>query len=176
VEAEKVEAEKVEEKVSGTIIDLTGGVLGRIRAWTTFADSGRRLGVSRPESGQRRMQIFDKEKDYDAFERILAAAVRRVRMRLLAYCVMPNHWHLVVWPRAEGDLSTFVGWLTLTTRNAGTPSGIPWIGARVSRAVQVLSGGVGRAFVDGLSYVERNALRPGFVRGPSNGGGRALAA
>ena len=29
-------------------------------------------------------------------------------------CLMPNHWHLVVWPRDDGDLSRFVGWLTLT--------------------------------------------------------------
>ena len=61
-----------------------------------------------------RMPIFDKPEDYDAFERILDQAVRRVKMRLLAYCVMPNHWHLVLWPRKDGDLSTFVGWLSLT--------------------------------------------------------------
>ena len=61
-----------------------------------------------------RMRIFDKPKDYEAFEQILVEAVRRVKMRLLAYCVMPNHWHLVLWPREDGDLSTFVGWLTLT--------------------------------------------------------------
>jgi REP-associated tyrosine transposase len=61
-----------------------------------------------------RMPIFDKLEDYGAFERILHEAVQRVRMRLLAYCVMPNHWHLVLWPRENGDLSKFVGWLTLT--------------------------------------------------------------
>ncbi len=61
-----------------------------------------------------RMPIFEKAEDYDAFERILDEAVRRVRMRLLAYCAMPNHWHMVVWPRKDGDLSAFVGWLTLT--------------------------------------------------------------
>ncbi len=36
------------------------------------------------------MRIFDKPKDYEAFEDILAEAVRREKMRLLAYCVMPN--------------------------------------------------------------------------------------
>jgi len=35
-------------------------------------------------------------------------------MRLLAYCVMPNHWHLVVWPQHDGDLSRFMSWVTLT--------------------------------------------------------------
>jgi putative transposase len=33
---------------------------------------------------------------------------------LLAYCVMPNHWHLVVWPERDGDLSEFMRWLTGT--------------------------------------------------------------
>ena len=35
-------------------------------------------------------------------------------MRLLAYCVMPNHWHLVLWPYRDGDLSRFISWLMLT--------------------------------------------------------------
>jgi putative transposase len=61
-----------------------------------------------------RMRIFDKPKDYEAFERIVVEAVGRVKMRLLAYCVLPNHWHMVLWPREDGDLSAFVGWLTLT--------------------------------------------------------------
>jgi putative transposase len=61
-----------------------------------------------------RMPIFEDDGDYEAFEKVLAEAVERSRMRLLAYCVMPNHWHLLVWPRRDGELSRFVGWLTLT--------------------------------------------------------------
>jgi putative transposase len=61
-----------------------------------------------------RMTIFDGDADYQAFERVLEEAVERTRTRLLAYCVMPNHWHMVVWPRQAGELSRFVGWLTLT--------------------------------------------------------------
>ena len=60
------------------------------------------------------MTIFRKDADFDAFERILEEAVARFEMRLLAYLVMPNHWHLVVWPHKSGDLSRFTGWLTLT--------------------------------------------------------------
>lgn len=61
-----------------------------------------------------RRTLFEDNGDYAAFERILTQACARVPMRLLAYCVMPNHWHLVVWPRADGDLSRFMNWLTLT--------------------------------------------------------------
>jgi putative transposase len=61
-----------------------------------------------------RQRLFDDDGDYDAFERVLAPACERVSMRLLAYCVMPNHWHLVVWPQHDGDLSRFMSWVTLT--------------------------------------------------------------
>jgi putative transposase len=61
-----------------------------------------------------RLTIFRNDDDFAAFERVLIEAVERTSTRLLAYCLMPNHWHLVVWPRENGELSRFVGWLTLT--------------------------------------------------------------
>lgn len=61
-----------------------------------------------------RMRIFSTDGDYAAFEHVLAQACERTRMRLLSYCLMPNHWHLVLWPRDDGDLSLFMGWLTMT--------------------------------------------------------------
>jgi len=35
-------------------------------------------------------------------------------MRLLAYCLMPNRFHLLLWPRADAELSIFMRWLTMT--------------------------------------------------------------
>src|SRR6267143_2529312 len=61
-----------------------------------------------------RRTIFRDDGDYEAFEAVLLEAVERTATRLLAYCVMPNHWHLVVWPERDGDLSRFMNWLTLT--------------------------------------------------------------
>jgi putative transposase len=46
-----------------------------------------------------RLCLFEKDADYAAFERVLAEALEKHPTRLLAYTVMPNHWHLVVWPR-----------------------------------------------------------------------------
>ena len=61
------------------------------------------------------LPIFLKEGYYEAFERILAESLEHVPgMRLLAYCLMPNHWHLVVWPRRDGELSDFGHWLIRT--------------------------------------------------------------
>ena len=61
-----------------------------------------------------RVQIFDSDKDYQLFEIILEEAVEKFDMRLLSYCIMPNHWHLVLYPKNDGDLARFMGWLTNT--------------------------------------------------------------
>ena len=47
------------------------------------------------------IQIFHKDKDYLLFESVLAEAKELNGMRILAYCIMPNHWHLVLHPRKE---------------------------------------------------------------------------
>ena len=61
-----------------------------------------------------RATLFRKAADYAAFEEILRQAWERFGMRLLAYSAMPNHWHLVVWPEHDGDLTTYMQWLTVT--------------------------------------------------------------
>ena len=61
-----------------------------------------------------RVPIFVDEKDYLGFENLLAYAVELFDMRLCTYCIMPNHWHLVLWPKEDNALSRFVGWLTMT--------------------------------------------------------------
>lgn len=45
------------------------------------------------------MTLFEKEADYEAFERVLEDACKRLPLRILDYTIMPNHWHLVVWPK-----------------------------------------------------------------------------
>jgi len=44
-----------------------------------------------------RICIFQKDEDYLAFERVVEEALEQVSMRILAYAVMPNHWHMVLW-------------------------------------------------------------------------------
>ena len=60
------------------------------------------------------MKLFEKEGDYLAFEKVLAETYERTAIRILAYCVMPNHWHLLLWPREDGELSEVMRWLTVT--------------------------------------------------------------
>jgi putative transposase len=88
-----------------------------------------------------------------------------VAMRILAYCLMPNHWHLVLYPRADGDLSKFMQRITLThtqryhaqTRTAGY--GHLYQGRYKSLPVET-----GQHFLTLVRYVERNAKRAGLVK------------
>ena len=61
-----------------------------------------------------RLRIFKKRDDFLAFERILGEAQERIGMRICGYCIMSNHWHLLLHPCDEGDLSEFMRWLTVT--------------------------------------------------------------
>jgi putative transposase len=112
-----------------------------------------------------RMTIFKKAADYEAFEGILEEAVERTHTRLLAYCVLPNHWHLVVWPREDGELSRFTGWLTLThtqrwhAHRHSTGSGHVYQGRFKSFPMQNDD-----HFHTVCRYVERNAVRANLVQ------------
>src|SRR5947207_1056526 len=61
--------------------------------------------------GNARQQVFFKDGDYHAFMKALAHACVEVPMRVLGWCLMPNHFHLVLWPHADGDLSQWMQWL-----------------------------------------------------------------
>jgi putative transposase len=112
-----------------------------------------------------RRKIFEGAGDYLAFERILAEVRLRVPMRILAWCLMPNHWHLVLWPTEDGHLSNYMRLVTLThtqrwharRRSAGT--GHLYQGRFKSFAVQDSA-----HFLTVCRYVEANALRAGLVR------------
>ena len=112
-----------------------------------------------------RATIFEKDADYEAFERVLEEAHQRFGTRMLCYCVMPNHWHLVLWPRRDDELSETLRWLTVThtqrrhanRRTSGT--GPLYQGRFKSFPVQS-----DHHFLRVCRYVERNALRAGLVK------------
>src|SRR3984957_12117617 len=61
-----------------------------------------------------RATLFKKPADYAAFENILHEAHEPLSMRLLAFVVMPNHWHLIPSPSQSGQLTAYLQWLTVT--------------------------------------------------------------
>ena len=115
--------------------------------------------------GNNRAALFGEAGDYDAFVDLLGEALDRVPgVRLCGWCLMPNHWHLVPWPAAEGELSRFMHWLT----NAHVRR---WRRHRHSVGEGHVYQGRFKAFPvqdDGhyltlLRYVEANALRAGLA-------------
>lgn len=112
--------------------------------------------------GNCKSRIFHEAADYDAFEALAVRAKSRTTLRILAWCLMPNHFHFVVRPAADNDLSRFLHWL-MTTHvrrhhlRRGT-DGRVWQGRFKVFPVKT-DGHLLRV----LRYVERNPLRAGLV-------------
>jgi putative transposase len=111
-----------------------------------------------------RLTLFRKPADYDAFLRILDEALQRFPTRLLAYCLMPTHWHFVLWPQRDGQMSQLLRWLTLThavrwqAHYHRTGSGHLYQNRFKAFAIEE-----DEHLVAVLRYVERNPLRAGLV-------------
>jgi putative transposase len=112
-----------------------------------------------------RLPLFQKDADYDAFERVLGEAFAEHPTRILAYCVMPNHWHFVLWPEKDGELTAFLRWLTHTHTQR-------WHAHYHTAGTGHLYQGRFKSFpveeddhlLTACRYVERNPLRAGLVR------------
>jgi putative transposase len=115
--------------------------------------------------GVGRMCIFRAEKDFDAFRRVVEETLRVAPIRTCAYCWMPNHWHFVLWPERDGDLSRFMQRMA----NMHTQR---WQRAKLRVGYGHLYQGRFKSFpVDSdehfysvARYVERNALWAGLVQ------------
>jgi putative transposase len=112
-----------------------------------------------------RGRLFDDALDYLAMERVIERTHKRLPMRIASYCLMPNHWHLVLWPKDDGDLSKFMRLLTVTHtqrwhahhKTAGT--GPVYQGRFKSFPIEKDD-----HFLTVCRYVERNPLRANLVK------------
>lgn len=111
-----------------------------------------------------RLKIFERDQDYQAFEATLVEAKEKYPMRILAYCLMPNHWHLVLHPEADGQLVPFMRWLSMThthrwhAAHHTVGTGHLYQGRYKSFPVQT-----DEHFLQLVRYVERNAKRAKLV-------------
>ena len=64
--------------------------------------------------GNGRMGVFRKPGDYQAFVDLVVLGKERARVEVFGFCLMPNHWHLVLRPRRDGDLAAYLSWVTNT--------------------------------------------------------------
>ena len=111
-----------------------------------------------------RVQIFNSDKEYQHFESLLLEGVELIGMRILAYCIMPNHWHLVLYPRNDGDMSEFLRWVTTThvrqrrTQTKSVGEGHLYQGAHKSFPIEE-----DKHLTTVIRYVEQNPLRSKLV-------------
>lgn len=111
-----------------------------------------------------RTQIFHTDNDYQHFESLLLEGVELVGMRILSYCIMPNHWHLVLYPHHDGDMSEFMRWVTTThvrqrrTQTKSVGEGHLYQGSYKSFPIET-----GHHLMTVIRYVEQNPLRAKLV-------------
>ncbi len=114
--------------------------------------------------GVGRQALFRKPADYSVFEDCVEETLDKVPMRICSYCVMPNHWHLVLWPEHDGDLALFMQRLTVTHVTRWQKSrqrvgeGHVYQGRFKSFPVET-----NKYFYQLVKYVERHALRANLV-------------
>lgn len=112
--------------------------------------------------GNGRGRVFHDSADYERFLHLIALANERIPMRILAYCLMPNHFHFVVWPRGDEDLGRWMQWLLTThvRRHHAwhESSGRIWEGRFKTFPIQQDD-----HLLTVLRYVERNAATANLV-------------
>ena len=113
--------------------------------------------------GNRCEPVFHKKPDYEAFVALMGEACERLPMRILAYCLMPNHFHLILWPLRDGDLGRWMQRLMTAHvrryhRHHGT-DGHVWQGRFKAFPIQQ-----DEYLLVALRYVERNPLRANLVK------------
>jgi len=111
--------------------------------------------------GNLRAEVFHGEGDFHAFVRLIGQASARIKMRVLAYCLMPNHFHLALWPERDGDLSRWMHWLLTAHvrryRKLHQGSGHIWQGRFKAFPIQE-----NEHLLTVIRYIERNPLRAGL--------------
>ncbi|NLY01342.1 MAG: hypothetical protein GXY83_35065 [Rhodopirellula sp.] len=117
--------------------------------------------------GVARLPLFEKEGDCAAFERVLEVAQQKHPTRVLAYCLMPNHWHFVLWPREDGEVTAFLRWLTNThTMRWHAHHHTQGTGHLYQNRFKAFPVQEDDHFYSVVRYVERNAFRANLVADP----------
>ena len=116
--------------------------------------------VSNRGNGKR--NVFHKAEDFQTFANLLRLGKGLYSIKVLAYCLMPNHFHVVAWPSKAEDLSKWMQWLmTIHVRRyhqVYSTNGHVWHGRFKSFIVQQDD-----HLLTLMKYVESNPLRWGLV-------------
>jgi len=113
--------------------------------------------------GNGKQRVFHKSRDYRMFIDLMTDAKTRYSVKVFGFCLMPNHFHMILMPTKAEDLSRWMQWLMTCHvrryhRDNGT-SGHVWQGRFKSFVIQKDG-----HLLTGLRYVEGNPVRAGLVR------------
>lgn len=107
-----------------------------------------------------RTEIFSDPSHYKLFEKLLLETKELVDMRILGYILMPNHWHLVLHPKHDGDLGTFMHRLTNAhTRKVHAATHTNGSGHLYQGRYKSFLVDTDRYLLTLIKYVERNPVR-----------------
>ena len=111
-----------------------------------------------------RMTVFEKPADYDAFARVIAEVHEAVPLPILAWAAMPNHWHFVVAPTGDSQVTEFFRLLTVThTMRWHASHGTGGTGHLYQGRFKSFPVQDDRHLLTVLRYVERNPVSAGLV-------------
>jgi putative transposase len=112
----------------------------------------------------RRATMFSSAADYNHFAELLAEGLSRDGVPLYAYCLMPNHWHLVLRVADAAQIAKLMHWVTTKHARAWhTYRGTTGEGHLYQGRYKAFSVQADQHFLVVCRYVERNPLRAGLV-------------
>lgn len=113
------------------------------------------------QRGNRREPIFFEDDDQEIYRDLLAEQAQKARVEVWAYCLMPNHIHLIVVPRTDEGFARAVGEAHRRHTNFVNARG-RWSGHLFqSRFASVVMDDA--HLVTGVRYVSLNPVRAGLV-------------
>ncbi|UCC39536.1 MAG: transposase [Candidatus Aminicenantes bacterium] len=112
--------------------------------------------------GNGKQEVFHKDQDFVVFIRIMKEAKKRYPLNIFAYCLMPNHFHIVLKPNRANHLSNWIQ-LLMTSHvrryhNHYQTNGHIWQGRYKNFIIQR-----DEHLLTVLRYVEANPIRAGLV-------------
>ena len=118
------------------------------------------------QRGNRRQTTFFQSGDYEYYKRLLAVWCSTSGVEIWAYCLMPNHVHLIVVPSTEDSLRAAIAEVhrryTVVVNEREGWRGCLWQGRFFSFPMAP-----GHLF-NGARYVEMNPVRAGLVTKPED--------
>ena len=116
-----------------------------------------------------RFTIFEESWMYQDFEYLLNEMREQFDMRILAYVLMPNHWHMLLYPRKDGDLSESMRWLgTAHTRRYHAQTETIGAGHLYQGRYKSFIIESDQHLLTVLKYIERNPARARLARRAEN--------